>query len=157
MIVPLTEFVRVGFKRYATKQTAFNAAMSYNLKNAITGYYPNFSVDFEKVLLTRGNLQIPRNVEMVCDNYIIGLTWDTPMIGSPSEGEKAMILIYHPSKSEVVYETSGSDRGVGSHQISVPKEWKDETVEVFISFISEDGRDLSNSLYVGTIGVNSDI
>src|SRR5574344_2996358 len=32
---PLTELLRTGYKLYAKKQTAFNAAMSYTLANAI--------------------------------------------------------------------------------------------------------------------------
>lgn len=50
----MTDFLRVGFKLYANKMTQFNAAMSYNLNNAITGTYPNFSVDYANALVSRG-------------------------------------------------------------------------------------------------------
>ncbi|MBR4157180.1 MAG: hypothetical protein IKU01_10870 [Bacteroidales bacterium] len=50
----LQSFVRVGFKMYATRQTAFNAAMSYTLKNCIKGMSPNFSIDYAKVMVSRG-------------------------------------------------------------------------------------------------------
>jgi len=33
---PLTSFIRVGFKNYAVKMTAFNSAMLYNLNNALS-------------------------------------------------------------------------------------------------------------------------
>ncbi len=45
---PMTDFLKVGFKLYAKKMTQFNSAMSYNLLNAVTGEYPNYSVDYEK-------------------------------------------------------------------------------------------------------------
>jgi len=43
---PLTEFLKTGFKAYAVKMTGINAAMSYNIKNALTGTYPNFAIDY---------------------------------------------------------------------------------------------------------------
>ena len=55
---PMTDFLRVGFKLYANKMTQFNAAMSYNLNNAITGAYPNFTIDYANALVTRGNLTV---------------------------------------------------------------------------------------------------
>src|SRR5690606_18987475 len=50
---PLVDFVKVGFKLYAKNMTQFNSAMSYNLLNAITGTYPNFSIDYRTALLSR--------------------------------------------------------------------------------------------------------
>src|SRR6476660_7674027 len=54
-------FIQVGFKKYQQEQSTYNAAMSYNLKNAITGVTPNFSIDFDKVLVSRGDLPSAMN------------------------------------------------------------------------------------------------
>jgi len=43
---PMTDFLRVGFKLYANRMTQFNATMSYNLNNAVTGVYPNHMIDY---------------------------------------------------------------------------------------------------------------
>lgn len=45
LLKPITAYVRIGFKTYAKQQTAFNAAMAYNVKNAFSGTYPNFVFD----------------------------------------------------------------------------------------------------------------
>jgi len=42
----MTDFVRVDFKLYATKMAQFNSAMLLNLKNAITGTYPDYTITF---------------------------------------------------------------------------------------------------------------
>jgi len=44
---PLTGFLRFGFKSQAIKMSAFNAAMAVNFKNAITGVFPNFEIDYQ--------------------------------------------------------------------------------------------------------------
>src|SRR5512142_559379 len=52
---PLTEFLKTGFKSYAVKMTGINAAMSYNIKNAVTGTYPNQAFDYQNALVSKGN------------------------------------------------------------------------------------------------------
>lgn len=48
---PITEAIRVGFKLYAQKQTAFNAAMSYTLANAISGTSSDdYALDYANAL-----------------------------------------------------------------------------------------------------------
>src|SRR5574344_2089612 len=53
---PITAYVRTGYKNYASKQTEFNAAMSYICLNAITGTYPDYTLDFSLALVSRGHL-----------------------------------------------------------------------------------------------------
>ena len=53
---PMKEFIKVGFKNYAIKMTAFNSAMSYNVQNAVIGDYPEFEIDYASALLSRGGL-----------------------------------------------------------------------------------------------------
>lgn len=56
---PITPFVRTGFKAHASKQKAFNAAMSYIVNNATIGAFPNYALDFSHVLVLRGSLTQP--------------------------------------------------------------------------------------------------
>ena len=53
---PLSEFLKTGFKEFAVKMTGINAAMSYNIKNALSGTYPNIAIDYPNALVSRGNL-----------------------------------------------------------------------------------------------------
>src|SRR5690606_2654955 len=54
---PSLAFIKAGYKFYASKRSAFNAAMSYVIQNAITGTAPNFSVDYTTALVSRGKLE----------------------------------------------------------------------------------------------------
>ena len=54
---PLNQLINEGFRSASTgKLTAMNAAMSYNVKNAVKGELPDFEMDFERVLFSRGSL-----------------------------------------------------------------------------------------------------
>ena len=74
---PLSEFLKTGFKSYAVKMTGINAAMGYNIKNALTGTYPNIAIDYPNALVSRGNLAGALN--QVAASTVAGtvhFTWD---------------------------------------------------------------------------------
>ena len=52
----IAPYINVGYKGLAKQQTPMNAAMSYHVKNATKGVAPDFSMDFELLLASRGNL-----------------------------------------------------------------------------------------------------
>ncbi len=52
---PMTQLVAVGFKT-PLQMTGFNSAVSFTLKNAVTGSYPAYSIAYDAVLVSRGDL-----------------------------------------------------------------------------------------------------
>lgn len=50
---PITPFIRYGYLEFTESQSAFNAAMSYLMKNAFTGSGESLALDYNKVLVTR--------------------------------------------------------------------------------------------------------
>ena len=43
-------FIRIGYKEFTQEKPAFNAAMSYTLKRAVTGNGKETSIDFNRAL-----------------------------------------------------------------------------------------------------------
>ena len=152
---PMTDFLRVGFKQYANKMTQFNAAMSYNLNNAITGAYPNFMVDYASALVSRGNLTGAANGAASSPSAgDVQITWDDNSgSGSAQATDKALIVLLNTTRQEAVFTTAGPARSAGTETISVPSEYTGEDVEVFLGFISEDGSKVANSSYLGSVAV----
>src|SRR5688500_5905199 len=46
----MTPLVHVSFKEMAKKMSGFNSAFSYNIKNAVTGIYPDYELDYSMAL-----------------------------------------------------------------------------------------------------------
>jgi len=150
---PMVDFLRVGFKLYAVKMTQFNNAMSYNLKNAITGAYPDYTIDFSKALVSRGSLAgaSEANVASVSATEMT-LSWaDNTGTGGALATDKSLLLAYDTSTGTVVYNTAGASRSIGEQSLTVPAELSGGTFETFLGFISEDGALVANSVYVGSI------
>jgi hypothetical protein len=147
---PITNYVRVGFKPYATKQTAFNAAMSYIVANAISGEYPNHTLDFAKVLVSRGSLFPVENASAEADAGKITISWtDNSGISDALPTDVAMPLVFNPLKVEAVFSTSAAARADGMAEINLPADWVGDNVEVYLGFVSADGKAIANSIYLG--------
>ena len=151
---PITEFVKVGFKDYAIKMTAFNSAMSYNVKNAITGVYPDYSIDFSQALVSRGSLAGALNPEAASAAAgEVTFTWDDNSAETNANvDDLTMVLVLNQDKKEAVFTTEGSTRSAGTQVLTVPDSYSGDTGECFIAFISVDGS-VANSKFVGSIVV----
>ncbi|EMQ95558.1 hypothetical protein D778_02392 [Xanthomarina gelatinilytica] len=149
---PNLAFVQKGYKNYAVKMTQFNAAMSYVLNNAITGIAPNFTVDYTLALLSRGNLSGVLNpgTDLATPGEVT-FTWDDNSLeGNANPTDKAMLLVYNPSKNESISQLEGADRTVGTETLIIPSTYAGDTVELFMAFIEADGSRVSNSVYLGS-------
>ncbi len=145
-------FIKEGYKKLAVKKTEFNAGMSYVLNNAITGTSPNFIVDYPNALVSRGGLSRPLNptTDLLTAGEVTFAWSDNSDEGRAKPTDKAMLLVYNPSKKESISILEGADRSVGSETVVIPNTYAGDTVELFMAFISANGRKLSNSVYLGS-------
>ncbi len=152
---PMKDFVKVGYKNYAIKMTQFNSAMSYILKNAVTGSYPDFTIDYANALICRGSLAGVMNGAATSSVAgAVEFTWsDNSIGGNAQETDNVLILAYNKSKGEAIFVTDGAVRTAGTQTLTVPDDFSGDSVECFIAFISEDGLSVANSKHVGSITV----
>ena len=151
---PMTGLLRMGWRMYAHRQSPMNAAMSYAIANAITGTYPNYAIDPSKVLISRGSLAPAANASASLASSAITFDWDDNSGSSTAkQTDKALLAVVNPAKSEAVFDVAGTDRSEGTQSVTLPAAWVGETVEAYIGFISDDGREVANSVYLGSIAV----
>jgi len=154
LLQPMTAFLRTGWKLYANKQTPFNAAMSYTLANAITGNYPNYAIDTSKVLVSRGALATAANGAATATGGNIKFSWsDNSGIGSAKQTDKALIAILNQTKGEAITNDAGAERTTGTQTVVLPADWSGNSVETYLGFISEDGKEVANSVYLGSVAI----
>ncbi|TXD56904.1 hypothetical protein ES044_16045 [Polaribacter sp. IC066] len=146
------DFIKIGYKAFATKKTEFNAAMSYVLNNAVDGVAPNFAIDYSLALLSRGGLSSVLNgtTDLTTAGQVTFAWGDNSTDGNANATDKAMVSVYNPSKKESISILVGADRTVGSQVVTIPNTYVGETVEMFMAFVSDDGTKVSNSVYLGS-------
>jgi hypothetical protein len=129
--------------------------MSYAVFNAITGDYPNYETDFSKLLISRGNMTGALNAAAIEETGVIKITWDDNSgNGFAEETDVALIAVMNPAKSEAVSITNGVTRSAGTHDVTCPNDWDGDKVYVYIGFISENGKEVANSVYLGDFTVS---
>lgn len=151
---PLTDIVRTGFKLYTNKQTAFNAAMSYTLANAISGDYPDYELNFASALISRGALTSATNGAATSANGSVTVTWgDNTSVGTAKATDKALIAVLNADKGEAVTVSAGETRSTATQTVAVPADWMGEEVQVYLGFISADAKEVANSVYLGSVTI----
>ena len=154
LLQPMTAFLRTGWKLYAHKQSPFNAAMSYTLANAIIGTYPDYDIDLSKVLVSRGALPTATNTFVSFDDGKVEFQWeDNSGVNSAKATDKALIAIVNLAKGEAITDTAGAIRPDCVQNVAVPAEWSGDEVHAYMGFISENGKEVANSVYLGSIVV----
>lgn len=150
-IIPV---IRVGFKNIAgATNSAYSAAMSHNIHHAVKGVYPDFEIDFQNVTIARGGLYPASNVTTVCESGKLKFTWDPSLLNNTSTEDRAMVVAYNASKEEAVYDLNVATRAEGNGLLEVPRTWDGDAVETFVAFTSEDGAQVSDTVYTGQIEI----
>ena len=154
---PMTVFLRTGWKQYAHRQSEFNAAMSYTLANAIIGNYPNYFIVESKVLVSRGTLTPPIGATASLTSGTLTVTWNNNSgTGTAQATDKTLIAVLNPQKGEAVTIIDGAKRNATSQTVALPATaWMADTVHFYFGFISDNNKEVSNSVYLGNTVVTS--
>lgn len=146
-----------GFKVANSISTPMNLAVSYHLKEAITGVEPNFEIDFAKVKFSNGKLDLPMEILV---NAIAGgsieLTWPhTEEDDKFIDGTDLLnVLVYNPVKQKFVKLKTAVTRSLMTFVVALPSNFVGDEVHVYASFGSVRQKLLqSNSLYVGPVTI----
>ena len=154
------EFVRhlavlysVTYKLKTDKMTARNGAVGQVVSDAITGEYPDFKIDFPKVLISRGTLQ-PVDATVAAAAGKITWTW-TPNNGvnGASDLDQSVVVAYCPERKQALYKINASTRGTGSATLDV-QPFLGLTVVTWLGFTTIDQSKVSDSKFTGQLLVN---
>jgi hypothetical protein len=154
LLNPVDKFIRAGFRitPKAAGQSFHNVAFSLNKKGAMTGSYPDISIDFSKVILSKGILPLPMNAEVKLADNKLQFSWDPDLDNEENDpSDQVMLVAYFPHTSQAMTVQNGSLRTAGKHEIRLPSFKTTMVIETYMAFISEDRERVSDSLYLGQL------
>ena len=141
---PFSSIIKDG---YTQKRGAYRTVISNALREAIEGEYPNFSINYSKIQLTDGKLNLPSNIDASIQNNSLILTWDSQTKGHSARNrsdDRVNIICFDESKKEVFVKYNAASRGDGELNIDI----NTENLHLWIYLSSKDGKDCSGSEYV---------
>ena len=156
----LAKFLEISYRSKADGMTGQNAAMKALLPGAITGTYPNFSLEFTKVKVSPDG-DLPNggapsasspNPGALVFNWTnnSGVTLNNTK-AEPSD--KAMVVAWCPDLQKAIYNTAAAQRSEATANLNVAA-FSGLAVHTWIVFISEDQQEISASFYTGLVSID---
>lgn len=151
----VSQVIDTGFKSVSSISTPINVAVSYHLKYAITGISPNFAIDYAKVRVSTGKLELPVNIEVATViNAKLDFDWDH--LGADDKymdaTDRITLAVYSPMKGRWGKAIGAAARSAMAFQMQLPLDFQGDTVHVYASFHSVKTPDLSShTKYVGSM------
>jgi hypothetical protein len=150
-----SDLIQIGFSAQNTIGSPMNAAVAYNLKYAITGTSPNFSINFSELSFSRGKLIGPKDSEVeALAAAKLKFNWmaNNTALKLTDPEDQLLILVYNESKDEVITAINAALRRDLTYTLQLPSDFSDHEVYCYMAFVSADGR-VSDSIYAGSLTV----
>ena len=151
----MSGLVEISFRNFAVRKTGINSAVSYTLKNAITGTYPVYTIEYADALVSRGDLP---NVLAPSVNRgagsILAWSWtDNSGVGIAKRTDKALLVAFCPVLNQCIYTTGSASRSARTDSLNLAA-FSRQDVHTWIGIISENGQNVAGSFYTGMVTVS---
>jgi hypothetical protein len=150
----MTDYIRIGFEEAAEGRpfSPNNAAKSYQLLHAIQGEYPDISINYAAARLTQGILELPLNPEATAEGNGVRFNWTyNTALNWSNRGARVMVLVYVEETGESFYQFTGARITEETDFLEMPTEVKGLQLHAYMSFVADDRRSISNSIYLGNL------
>lgn len=142
-----------GLRKYGT---AWSNLLFINMDyaNTIGGSAPDYSVQYDHLELSRGNLLMAANPVGQIDSNALVANWnDNTDNLAAFENDIACLAAYNSVKKQWVYTLTGGDRKNRQTSLTLPSLWSGDSVDCYISFRKKEGDMVSPSAYLGNFTV----
>jgi hypothetical protein len=147
---PLRNIIYYGFGG----TNGYSQAYSLALRNAITGTYPAFSINYAKVMLSSGSLPQSPSVNVTKGaGTDVTVEWDVSVWTNGSPDDLVHICFLNDSTKAVVYSQAQVIRSAGQSAIVLPAVWAGAVIHCWIFFASPGSQKCSVSQYIGTVAL----
>ena len=146
------EYINAGFGAEALSQNRipFNMAVSANKPNAVSGVFPDIVIDYSKAVMSIGTLKPAQNPLAVLGATGLQFSWFTePDMLWPELSDQVMLLAYFPELKKAVFRLYGPERIAGEAFLPIGGAMLDQPMETYLSFVSADRKQASESVYTG--------
>jgi hypothetical protein len=153
-VYSMRKLLDLSFGSFAINKTGTNAAFSYNFKNAITGSYPDFKINYPLALVSRGDLPAVKNLSMQTEGRKITIQWENNTgIGSAQSGDPCFAAMYiadSPAGGNETYYSEVVTRETNrlSYEFEVVRQG---SAHIWLVSHNAAGKDYADSMYAGEL------
>jgi hypothetical protein len=152
---PLKALITIGFKVLSGTKTPLNEVFALISKEALIVDGNEVSIDYKKVVLSRGELLVSFVIEILTlIDSLLHIKWQNLNPSIYNQGnDKATFVLYNPVKEKFVTFVGVADREAEQAELKLPAEFSGDTVHCWMQYVNVDGDKVSTSAYLGEIVV----
>lgn len=150
---PLTSILASYFGSPSGTSSRLNSAASYHLKMAVIGNSPNFSIDYTKVMVSKGEL-VGIRAAVVTASVVgsIEATWDDNSDAVLAQAtDQLLLVLYNVTKSQFVVVHGPATRADATATVTIPSEFAGDSLHAWASFVNPNQSKAATSVYLGTV------
>ena len=149
----LKTYIALGYPKVVRNQSGRNIAVKYHLDNAVIESADGYEVDYEKVVLSRGDLFSVYDIEVKSlPNREISVEWTTDIMAGDGTNvkDKVAFVTYCPELGTSTGLYPIAERGDLTATLNLMRAYAGKTVHAYMFLVSVDGKSTSDSEYLGS-------
>lgn len=135
------------FKETMGGETGLSRGRKHAFKNAISGEHPNFSLDYENLMIASGTIDLPE-FKADMSNNSVDLSWTNDESLNSRDDDSVRIVFYNESSKLIVLNSDTTVRSDKSAVVEIPSTWSGS---VKCWAFMQQGNSTSDSIYLGEI------
>jgi len=144
----MRELFKISFGNMLGK----NQAVSYAMKNAVTGVSPNFTLDYSKLKISTGSLY---GSGLVSAAKTVGTTvkidWNYTDLTGNTANDGVNLAFFNADSKEALLKQNIVLRSISTAEIELPAIWAGQNVHCWIYFSAPNGSENSASQYIDSL------
>ena len=150
---PLKNQINIG---YEGTGFTYRKVVGITMKENIVGGYPNLRIDYSRVKISEGKLQLPdyANVEFDIKTHTAKFYWDNQTPSNSKLGKSndlVRIFLFNEKHMVGLTAPESENREKGFMTIAIPENWSIDDMHFWLILRSQHFKDKSDSLYIKLI------
>jgi hypothetical protein len=135
---------------FGSGQAAYGKVMSLCMNSAITGSYPDYQVDWSKLVISPNLLPLPLIIsDSGSTTEKLSIEWDRTCYGYASANDKVNLIIYDPTTGSFSYFKDIAARADGGLAFNPEGIADISNIKIWLLFVSAQKRNPSASWFYG--------
>ncbi|MBS7787974.1 hypothetical protein KIH23_11765 [Flavobacterium sp. CYK-55] len=148
---PIKPLISDFFGQPSGDKSRYNLAFAYHNREAVVGTYPDYEIDFQKVIIAKGDLLgLQQPLLEAQAGAVLRLGWvDNSGEGEAKPNDALLVVVYNPTRELFAYQTQAALRSENAYVYDLPDTWVGDTVHTWISVADAEGKKCASSVYLG--------
>ena len=120
------------FKETFNNSKGMNTGVSYALKDAIVGEYPDFTIDYSKLTFTTGSINQVLSASASLNNNKVTIKWDFIEASLSKADDNVSFIFFNENTQLSIHMKGACLRGDKTFEVELPEAWKGSEVHCWM-------------------------